>query len=186
MQANLFVQNRRFSHNRRLARPWFMIPALMVLAACAGGGSLSYTGQTAKPESRIPLFSGDVRELKWQTNDLIIAATYVLEDGQLDLAGQVELQQRLAHFPVVDYLRINLHALDTGGVILASYPLWSTAAGNEPFFIDWSFERHLMVPAGTRALTFSYRGRMRDGGGRGAWRDRDDDGGTRWDFWHTP
>lgn len=162
-----------------------MLALLVVLTACAGGGTFSYTGQTANPESVIPLFRGDVKELKWQTNDLVIDATYVLEDGRLDLAGQVQLQPRLTHFPVVDYLRISVHALDDGGLILASYPLWSAGAGNTHFFIDGSFERHFVVPDGTRALAFSYSGQMRDGGGPGMLRGRDD-GGTTWDFWHTP
>ena len=179
MQANVSTRKqRRVFH-------WPLL-AVLVATACAGGGTFSYTGQTANPESVIPLFAGDVRELKWRTNDLVIGATYVLENGRLDLAGRVQLQQRLTHFPVVDYLRIGVHALDDSGLILASYPLWSAGTGKEHFFVDWSFERHLGVPDDTQALTFSYRGRMRDGGRRGPWRDWDDGGGTTWDFWHTP
>lgn len=155
-----------------------------VMAACAGG-SMSYSGRAAKPENIVPLLRGDLRELRWQTNDLIIGATYALDGEQLDLAGRIELQPRLGNFPIVDYLRVNVHAIDDSGVILTSYPLWSARVGSELFFINWSFQRQYAVPDDTRALTFSYRGRMRDGGGRGLNRDRGD-GGTNWNFWHTP
>lgn len=172
------------SRNQRRLAPCYALVFLVMMAACAGGGP-SYTGRAANPESIAPLLRGDVRELRWQTNDLIIAATYVLDGDQLDLAGKIDLQPRLINFPIVDYLRINVHAIDGSGVILASYPLWSAGAGNEPFFINWSFQRRYTVPDDTQALTFSYRGRMRDGGGRGRYRDRED-GAATWDFWHTP
>jgi hypothetical protein len=158
---------------------------LLVLSACAGSAA-SYTGRPANPESVTPLRRGDVRELQWQTNDLMMHATYALEADQLDIAGTIKLQSRLANFPVLEYLRVNVHALDEAGVILASYPLWSSAYGRELFFVNWSFQRRYIVPATTSALTFSYRGRMRDGGGRGPLRNRDDGDAVTWDFWRTP
>lgn len=161
-----------------------ILASLVLVLACAGGG-MSYTGRLAKPESRVPLRSGDAHQLKWQTEDIIVDATYALGSGRLDLAGLVQLQSRLAHYPVVEYLRVSVHALDGDGLILASYPLWSAGANNEPFFVNWSFQQSYAVPETTQALTFSYRGRVRDGGGRGPIRGRDD-GGISWDFWHTP
>jgi len=161
-----------------------LLASLVLVLACAGGG-MSYTGRLAKPESRVTLRSGDAHQLKWQTEDIVVDATYALESGRLDLAGLVQLQSRLAHYPVVDFLRVSVHALDADGLILASYPLWSAGAGNEPFFVNWSFQRSYAVPETTRELTFSYRGRMSDGGGWGPVRGRDA-GGISWDFWHTP
>ena len=159
---------------------------LVAMVGCAGCGAMSYSGQVANPESATPLLQGDVRQLNWQTIDLLINATYALSPGQLDLAGQVELQPRLAHYPVLGYLSVDVHALDGEGIILASYPLWSAPARRELFFVDWSFQRHYAVPDGTRALTFSYRGQMRDGGGgKGRLQERDD-GSVIWDFWRTP
>jgi hypothetical protein len=154
------------------------------ITACAGGG-LSYTGRTAQSGKVIPLAGGDVREFEWQTGDLIIDATYALDANQLDLAGLVQLQNKLLHYPIVDHLRIDVHAVDGDGVILASYPLWDAGVRRELYFVNWAFQVRYAVPGNTRALTFRYRGRMRDGGGEGIW-GRRDDGGISWDFWHTP
>lgn len=170
---------------RSFGRVWIaFLASLALVLACAGGGA-SYTGRLAKPESRVPLMGGDAHQLKWQTNDIVVDATYALGSGRLDLAGLVQLQSRLAHYPVVEYLRVSVHALDGDGLILASYPLWTAGANNEPFFVNWAFQRSYAVPETTRSLTFSYRGRMRDGGGWGPVRGRDG-GGISWDFWHTP
>ncbi|MGD9330046.1 MAG: hypothetical protein PVJ53_01975 [Desulfobacterales bacterium] len=153
--------------------------------ACVSSGATSYTGRLAKPESRVALFAGDPRTLKWQTNDLIIDGLVAWEKNQLDLVGVVQLQSRLRNYPVVAFLNVNVHALDGDGVILGTYPLWRAGYANELFFINWSFERHLMVPDSTAALTFSYRGRMQDGGRRGPLGDLGGDG-IDWEFWHTP
>jgi len=151
-----------------------------------GCGTPSYTGRLAKPESMVKLSSGDARELQWQTDDLMINAVYALESNQLDIAGLVQLQSKLTHYPIVEYLRISIHALDGDGIILSSYPLWAAGHNAEPFFVNWAFQRSYPVPEGTRSVTFSYRGRMRDGGGWGPGGNRDDGGGISWDFWHTP
>ena len=171
---------------RKKLVPWWLLLYLSIfLVGCAGGGAMSYAGRLAKPESRVMLAAGDVHELRWQTSDIAIEATYALSPNELDLAGLVQLQSKLTHYPIVEYLRIEAHALDGDGIILGSYPLWRAGANAEPFFINWAFQRRLPVPEGTRAITFSYRGRMRDGGGWGPVRNRDD-GGISWDFWHTP
>jgi hypothetical protein len=115
----------------------------------------------------------------------MIDAMYALENTQLDIAGLIQLQSRLAHYPMVEYLQISVHALDGDGIILATYPLWSAGSRSELFFVNWAFQRKYAVPETTRAVTFSYRGRMRDGGGWGPISGRDD-GGISWDFWYTP
>ena len=157
--------------------------SLAGLAACASG-TLSYNGRYAKSESIVPLVEGGDHPLQWQTNDIILEGTYILEGGQLNLAGQVKLQSNLDKYPVVDYLRASDYAVDGDGLILASYPLWQADPGSTLFFVRWSFQRQYSVPEATRALAFSYQGRMSDGG-PGPLRGMDD-GGTSWDFWHTP
>ena len=163
-----------------------MLSFLFCLIWLTGCGTTSYTGRLAKPESMVKLSSGDARELQWQTDDLMINAMYSLESNQFDLAGLVQLQSKLTHYPIVEYLRVSVHALDGDGIILTSYPLWTAGYNAELFFINWAFQRSYPVPEGTRAVTFSYRGKMRDGGGWGPIRNRDDGGGISWDFWHTP
>lgn len=168
----------------------YCLLGLVAIMACAGGGrgALSYTGRTAKPENVVPLAGGDARKLEWQTHDLVIDAIYALEANQLDLAGVVKLQSKLTHYPVIGYLRINAHAVDADGVILESYPLWNAGNGEALYFVKWDFQRRYIVPGNTRALTFSYRGRMQEGLGPGAMGRRRDEngGGISWDFWHTP
>lgn len=162
-----------------------LLLSLTGLMACAGSG-VSYNGNLAKPESSYPLTRGDINELKWQTNDIFINAMYALEDDQLDLAGRLQLQDRLAHYPVVDFLRVNVHALDGDGIILATYPLWNAPNRYELFYINWDFQQSYAVPDTTRAVTFSYRGRMSDGGGLGGTLGGLGSDGISWDFWHTP
>jgi hypothetical protein len=157
--------------------------SLVGLVACASG-ILSYNGRFARSESIVPLVRGGDHQLQWQTNDIIIEGTYILEGDQLNLAGQVKLQSNLANYTVVDFLRVNAYAVDGDGQILASYPLWQANPGTQPFFIKWSFQRQYTVPEATRSVAFSYQGRMSDGG-RGATPGMDD-GGISWDFWHTP
>lgn len=173
--------------NHRIARCIPRIGLLFSLVgflACAGG-NLSYNGRMAKPESIVPLTRGDAHQLQWQTNDIVIDGTYILEGDQLNLAGQVKLQSRLANFPVVDFLRINVYAVDGDGLILASYRLWTANPGSELFFVRWAFQQQYTVPEATQAVAFSYQGRMQDGGALGPLRGLDG-GGTSWDFWYTP
>jgi hypothetical protein len=177
--------NQKGMHHGSRRILWFgLLFSLTGLVACASG-NLSYNGRFARPESIVSLIRGDAHELQWQTNDIAVEGTYILDGDQLHLAGQIKLQSRLANFPVVDFLRVNAYAVDGDGLILASYPLWQASPGSEPFFIKWSFQRQYTVPEATRAVAFSYQGRMSDGGGLGPMRGMDD-GGTSWDFWHTP
>jgi hypothetical protein len=178
------IENQMISLRRVLIYGCLAV-GLAGLTACAGSGMGSYSGRLAKPESTVRLSEGGPHELKWQTNDLILDALVVLERNELDLAGTVNLQNRLRHYPIVAYLRISLHVLDGDGIILATHPLWSAGQNAEHFFINWAFQRRFPVPPDTRAVTFSYRGRMRDGGGLGPGWDRQGDT-TSWDFWHTP
>ena len=175
-------QKRTHHGSRRILR-FGLLFSLVGLVACASG-NLSYNGRYAKSESIVTLVRGGDHQLQWQTNDIIIESTYILEGDQLNLAGQVKLQSSLANFPVVDFLRVSAYAVDGDGLILASYPLWQAHPGSEPFFVRWSFQRQYTIPEGTQAVAFSYQGRMSDGG-RGSLGGMDD-GGTSWDFWHTP
>jgi hypothetical protein len=171
-------------HGSRRVLRFGLLFSLVGLAACASG-TLSYNGRYARSESIVPLVRGGDHQLQWQTSDIIIEGTYILEGDQLNMAGQIKLQSKLANFPVVDFLRVSAYAVDGDGLILASYPLWQANPGSELFFVRWSFQRQYTVPEGTRAVAFSYQGRMRDGG-RGSLRDMEGNGGTSWDFWHTP
>lgn len=158
---------------------------LIWITAFTSCSTSSYVGRVAKPETGVALFSGDVHELQWQTGDLTIYGTYALASNQLELVGNVELQNKLRKesFPIVNYLRIVSHALDEVGIILASYPLYIAQRDTGHDFVKWTFQRSYIVPEGTRAMTFSYRGRVGDSTSR---RRSRDDGRSNWDFWYTP
>ena len=161
---------------------FFGLICMTVFTSCA---TTSYVGRVAKPETGVALISGDVHELQWQTGDLTIYGTYSLVSNQMELVGNVELQNKLRKesFPVVNYLRIVSHALDEVGIILASYPLYIAQRDTGHDFVKWTFQRSYIVPEGTRAMTFSYRGRVGDSTSR---RRNRDDGRSNWDFWYTP
>lgn len=164
---------------------FFCLAWMTAFTSCA---TPSYVGRVAKPENNVAILSGDVHELQWQTGDLTIYATYALTQNQLELAGHVELQNKLRKesFPIVNYLRIATHALDGAGIILDSFPLWRAQHETGHDFIKWTFQRSYTIPEGTRALAFSYRGRVGEGGGQGPRRRNRDGGRSSWDFWYTP
>jgi len=181
---NIISQNQNHARCGRFTTVglFFCLAWITTFSGCA---TPSYVGRVAKPESGVALLSGDVHELQWQTGDLTIYATYALASNQLELVGHVELQNKLKKesFPIVNYLRIVSHALDGAGIILSSYTLYIAQRDTGHDFVKWTFERSYPIPDGTRALTFSYRGRVGEGGRN---RRSRGDGRSSWDFWYTP
>ncbi len=136
------------------------------------------------------LEAGEPRALFWETNDLIINGTYQQEGDGLDFNGQIILQSRLATFPNISHMWVNIHFLDNEGVIVRTYRLWTAVGdgglGGIDYFIKWDFDHNFATPAATYAMTFSYDGAMldsssSDGGNIGGY-----GGHTGIDFWRTP
>ena len=167
---------------------WFIPLALMAwLSACAGTNTFNYNGRTAKPDGRIAIEAGGPYEETWENNDLSISYAYNREADGFDVNGRVKLQKRLASFPSVEFLRLNVHFLNSEGTILASHRLWTALGegglGGKDYFIHWQFDRRFTIPEATRTMTFSYNGRMRDRSGSD---DSKFGGGDSFDFWRTP
>jgi len=157
--------------------------AWLLLAACASTGFGGDIGRTAQPEGRLGLASGGPQNLSWENNDIVIQGQYTFEPDHLEINGQVRLQPRLAHFNILDYLWVDIYFLDGDGVILGGQRLWNAGHGNTEFFTRWNFARGYAPPGGTRAITFGYTGRVRDGGG---FFGRDGGEGIDFDFWRRP
>jgi hypothetical protein len=163
----------------------WILTVLVLTTACATDISTRNAGRPTKPDSRIALQPGGPHQERWQTNDIAIPFEYRRENDQFAMAGKVELQKRIANFPNIDFLRINIHFLDAEGIILSSHRLWSAGRSNELFFVNFDFSRQYPLPVGAANLTFSYTGEVADGGGGFSTRSRGGDR-TSWRFWWTP
>ena len=149
-------------------------------------------GRPTKPYSRISLQTTGDRQGRWQTNDIAIDFVYqratdlfVMTGTSIQMAGKIELQKRLYNFPVINHLRIWVHFLDDEGLIISTHRLWTASRRTDTRLIRFDFKRQFPLPPNTAMLTFSYEGKMTDGGGRpgglGSGGERVD-----WDFWWTP
>lgn len=166
---------------------------LGVMWACAADRGIHRdAGRPTKPYSRISLQTTGDHQERWKTNDIAIDFAYqrqtelfAMTGMAIQISGQVELQKRLYNFPVINYLRIWVHFLDDEGLILSTHRLWTASRRTDTRLIRFDFQRQFPLPPNTAMLTFSYAGKMTDGGGRpgglGSGGERVD-----WDFWWTP
>lgn len=178
------VSKIRFGKHRRRAWGALALVPWLLLAACASAGSLSDIGRMAQPEGRLTLASQGLQALQWENNDLVIQGQYTFEPDHLEINGRVRLQPRLAHFNILEYLRVDIYFLDGDGLILGGQRLWDAGYANTDFFTRWHFVRGYAPPSGTRAITFGYTGRVRDGGGSFiGWNGGD---GIDFSFWRRP
>jgi len=156
----------------------------LVLMGCAGGSWLTYTGQKARPENRIPLERGGPHAEVWKTRDLAVSFTYRWDDRGLEIAGEVVPLGPIVNFQVIHRLDLRLHFLDAEGVILATRGLWNPGVRTNVDMLRWTFQHLWPVPAKTWAVGFSYAGVVGDGAGRGS--DDDIGGAVDWEFWYGP
>jgi hypothetical protein len=165
---------------------WIVLLAF-VLGACANAGSQRFAGRKTKPASRVAVVPGGPHQAHWQTRDLTLTFDYQWEAGRFDIAGSVELSQKLQHFTILDNLRIRLHFLDAEGVILSTYNVWNS--GNQEnmhyHFVYWKYDKRYTPPDGTTMIGFSYTGEVSDAGGDGLAR-RSGGGRGEWSFWWQP
>ncbi|HUU39363.1 MAG TPA: hypothetical protein VMW42_00330 [Desulfatiglandales bacterium] len=156
---------------------------LGVAVACQGR-FLSYRGAVAKQESRIPLLEGGPHTGFWKTQDLSMRYSYRRDQDNMELSGTMELDESLERgFTTLEYLILRVHLLDVEGRVLESKGVLTSEYRH--MIKKLSFKGNLKLPQSTTAIAFSYRGRVRDGGGSG--RTLEDAGdGDSWDFWIYP
>lgn len=156
----------------------------ILVMGCAGGSWMTFTGQKAQPENRIPLERSGPHAEVWKTRDLQVPFTYRWDDQGLEIAGEVVRLGPIVNFPVIHQLDLRAHFLDAEGVILATRNLWNPGAFTNEDMVRWTFQHQWPVPEGTSAVGFSYNGVAGGGAGRSA---NDDIGGAvTWEFWYGP
>jgi len=157
---------------------------LLAIAAACQGRFFGYQGVVAKQESRIVLLEGGPHTRTWKTQDLSIDYRYQRNQDNFEISGTVEMNKSLMRgFPVLEYLNIQLHILDTQGLVLRSKRV--LASEYRHMTKKMLFNQIVELPPGSIAMNFSYRGRARDVGGSGRTVE-DTGGGDYWDFWSYP
>ena len=157
---------------------------LLAIAVACQGHFFGYQGEVAEEESRIVLLEGGPHTGTWQTGDLSLDYRYQRDQDNVQLSGTVELDKSLVRgFPVLEYLTIQVHILDSQGQVLRSKRV--LASEYRHMTKKMLFNQAVELPPGSTAMTFSYRGRARDVGGSGRTVE-DAGGGDSWDFWVYP
>ncbi len=164
-----------------------LILLLCSLMACANGIKSHLVGRQTKPESRVPIESGGPHEARWQTGDLAVIFDYQWESDQFDMAGHIELQKKIANFPMLEFLRIRAHFVDAEGVIIQTEHLWSVGHRVDVFYglANFNFSRQFSPPRGTEMIAFSYDGGASDASSEGGFQ-RSGGGSADWSFWWQP
>lgn len=161
-----------------------VLPSVILICTLTACQSrfLTYEGAMAKEESRVPLLDGGPHIGSWKTLDLQMEYRYVRTPDSLQIAGDLEFDSSLQFgFTTMErfYLRVNF--LDTEGKVLESRAV--VTSSYRKMIKKLTFERDLELPAGTRGMAFSYKGRVRDVGGG---TDSETGGQTEWYFWRAP
>ncbi len=149
-----------------------LLLSFVLLTACSGKHWRGWEGRLTKPDNRIVLNNGGPHAGIWQTNDLAIHYRYAWEEDRLVIQGQVKRQARIRYFHRLQAW-VWIHFLDTNGYVLASRRLWAQNGSDVYGQIRYRYHQNWQLPAGSRAVGFSYSGRARD---HDVW----------WDFWQLP
>ena len=157
----------------------------IILIACAGK-AFTYKGRWVAEDDRIALQAGGPNKGNWQTRDVAIEYAYQHETRNLQISGTVTLGDYLTTgFSTLDYLTLDIFALDADGIILNSELIRTFGYRRYMDFLgNMIFDRQINLPDGTSAIAFGYRGRVTQGGG-GFQKTRDGDR-IDWDFWKIP
>ena len=164
----------------------FGLSLLTILLVACAGKTFTYNGRWVAQEDRISLQAGGPHKGNWQTRDVAIEYAYQHETQNLKISGGVTLGDHLTTgFNSLDFLTLDLFALDADGIILNSELMRTFGYRRSMDFLGkMTFDRQIDLPDGTAAIAFGYRGRATQGGGgiRGIREgDRID-----WDFWKIP
>jgi hypothetical protein len=162
-----------------------LIGAVILLATGLGACrfvSTSYRGVTVDAENIIVLEEAGPHAEVWKTEDLSVNYSYHKEADRLKLEGLIDFDDSLKYnFTRLDLFYLWIHFLDAENIILADHYL-----SPQIFFyyeiVEIPFNIDIVLPPGTRSISFSYEGEASEGGGR---LDPLGDG-IFWHFWRTP
>jgi hypothetical protein len=180
------VDNMNANEKTMTAFKLFGLSVLTILLVACTGKTFTYNGRWVAQDDRISLQAGGPHKGSWQTRDLAIEYNYEKETQALHISGAVTLGDHLTTgFSSLDYLTLDIFALDADGIILNSELMRTFGYRRSMAFIgEMTFDRQIDLPDGTSAIAFGYRGRASQGGG-GIRRTREGDR-IDWDFWKIP
>jgi len=150
---------------------------IIILHGCMGGMA-GWKGHIVREDNRIPLeeTAGKTSGV-WKTGDLSLKYDYLKRGDRIQLDGEATLTDKLTHFTTLDYLSIMVQFLDRKGMVMGHEILYISSPRAWIPMVRLSFSRSFALPSETASMSFSYSGKVSDGGG---------DDGIDWDFWSTP
>ena len=160
---------------------------LNLFFGCATGTSLS-PGAWVDEKDRIALEQGGPHKGSWQTRDLTIDYDYREAAKTLDINGAIKLAQYIPMgYSTLDYLRIYILFLNSGGVVLEVKNLQYFGYFRSIEFLGkMTFNSQFTLPENTAAFAFSYSGKASQGGGSPMGNNGGGSGQISWDFWKVP
>ena len=162
---------------------WTM--GVMLLTSLAGCGSMPkfYGGKIIPEKNLIVLKNGGPHENKWANEDVIINYTYTRNDGRLEISGTIDFDDRLKYnFDNLDYFDLWIYFTNSENKIIGHLLVSPMTFLNQIEEMD--FNKTYVLPPTAKAMVFSYRGSVHEGGGSGG--DNLQDGGSTWTFWKPP
>ncbi len=158
---------------------------LILLVACVGRFG-TYEGSWVAEDNRIYLQDGGPHKGNWQTRDVAIEYDYQQKPQNLQISGVIKLGSYLTNgFRTLQYLILDIYTLDADGIVLNSELIINFGYHRDLYFArEMTFDNQLVLPAGTAAIAFGYRGGVSEGG----YRSQDNGTGDRiaWEFWKIP
>ena len=141
----------------------FSCALVLLVSGCLQTQEL-YIGNKVTAE-KIALGKDSPQVGTWETFDLKIAYEFVVKGQDLDISGQIELgdHQKMV-YDNVRSLYIFLFFLDHDSRVLLTEPLDRTFMGSTQQTV--SFTRSYKVPAGAKALSFGYSGKVAEQDGQ--------------------
>lgn len=137
-----------------------IVLSLLVVAAglfaCQSVSSF-FVGRTVSEHLRIPLAENTVQNGTWETFDLVINYSVESRGDKMTISGQTELGEHYQRmYERLNRLEVYLFLLNGESAVLETVQLASALTTRTDQRMD--FRKSLPLPAGTRAISFGYRG----------------------------
>ncbi len=159
-----------------------VILMISILVSCSSL-SFSYIGLTVPENNLIYLKNEGTHEGLYQTGDITVNYTYSKNEGRLKISGLINFDNSLKYnFSRIDYFDLWIHFVNSENKIIKNISVSPITFFNE--IEATPFEKILELPPDTKAIVFSYSGRVSDGGSSS--KDEVGGGGSSWKFWKTP
>jgi hypothetical protein len=131
-----------------------------------------YVGDTSKEQNRLMLEQGGPHSGAWSTNDIKIDYQYSRKDDQLQLKGEMVLDNSLKYnYEYISRLMVTVSFIDQEGTVLESGIVMNRTGLTTDYY---TFEQAYTLPSETSGMAFAYQGRVVEAGGPvhsggGAW-----------------